>query len=84
MENIIIREEEKFNVLQAEEGYYITNYDPAQDVMAYFGSTLMYMPKSVDYTKYYAVTDEQNRIYEDEKQRIMEEMERNNNGEKVE
>ena len=78
MEHIIIKEEEKFNVLQAEDGYYITNYVITEPVTEYYGSTLMYMPKSVDYTIYYAITAEQHQIYEDEKQRYIDEMENNN------
>lgn len=80
MEHIIIKEEVKFNVLQAEDGYVITNYNVDEPITNYFSATLMYFPKSVDYSKYYAITEEQNALYEDEKRKAEEE-EMNNNEE---
>lgn len=84
MEHIIVKEEERFNVLEVETGYYITDYNTEDSILEYFGSTLMYMPKTIDYTKYYAITEEQHNAYEEEKRRVIEEMEKNNNGENQE
>lgn len=58
MENIQIRETDKFVEITPVEGYVITDWDK-EDIMNYNSTTMLIVPKTVDYSSYYTMTVEE-------------------------
>ena len=48
-----------FNHIVAEDGMVITDYVDGMDILEYTSSKEMYCPVSVDLTRYYEITDEE-------------------------
>ena len=62
MENITIRETDRFIEITADEGYVITNWD-GNGILDYTSTTQMICPLGYDYSGYYTITDEQDAEY---------------------
>lgn len=58
MENVNIRETEKFVEITPVEGYVITDWDK-EDIMNYNSTTMLIVPKTADYSSYYTITVEE-------------------------
>lgn len=58
MENIILRETDRFIEITANEGYVMTDWD-GNDILDYTSTKQLICPKGYNYTAYYTVTDEQ-------------------------
>lgn len=71
MEHIIVSENDYFKILTAEEGYYITDYNTDEPVEKFSSLLIAYLPKDADYSKYYAISVEQNKTYEEEKMKAL-------------
>lgn len=62
MENIIVRETDKFIEITANEGYVMTDWD-GNDILNYTSTKQLICPVNYDYGAYYTITDEQDAEY---------------------
>lgn len=58
MENVNVRETDRFYEITPIEGYVITGWDGV-DIMSYNSTTMLIVPKTVDYSSYYTITVEE-------------------------
>ena len=73
MEHIIVSETDLFTVLMAEEGFFLTDYNVEEPIEKFSSLMIAYLPKGTDYSKFYAISAEQNEAYEKEKRSKFEE-----------
>lgn len=59
MENIRVRETDKFIEITANDGYVMTDWD-GNDILNYTSTKQLICPLNYDYGAYYTVTDEEN------------------------
>ena len=62
MENITIRETDRFIEIVADEGYVMTDWN-GDDIMDYTSTKVLICPVNYDYGTYYTITDEQDAEY---------------------
>lgn len=62
MENIIVRETDKFIEITANDGYVMTDWD-GNDILNYTSTKQLICPLNYDYGAYYTITDEQDAEY---------------------
>lgn len=65
MENIQIRETDKFVEITPVEGYVITDWD-REDIMGYNSTTMLIVPQGTDYSSYYTITVEEDELIRQE------------------
>lgn len=75
MENIIVRETDKFIEITANDGYVMTDWD-GNDILNYTSTKQLICPVNYDYGAYYTITDEQDAEYKRLQEQTINEMEK--------
>lgn len=71
-----IENKEKYTIIKADEGMVLTDWD-GKDIMEYTSSISIYCPLTIDTSRYYEISTEQDAIYLEEQEReLMEREER--------
>jgi hypothetical protein len=75
MENIILRETDKFIEITVNDGYVMTDWD-GNDILNYTSTKQLVCPKGYDYGAYYTVTEEKDAEYRELQERAINELEK--------
>ena len=75
MENIIVRETDKFIEITANEGYVMTDWN-GDNILDYTSTKQLICPVNYDYGAYYTITDEQDAEYVELQKELIDSKER--------